>query len=696
MIIDVRKFIAALLLIGLTAAPLFAQEGGVVLVLSGGGTKGLAHIGVLRALEREKVPIIAIVGTSMGALMGGLYASGYDAEALRRIVEEIDIISLLTDAVAPTPTPPAWDEANSRPLARVFLDEKGRRTGPRGGLSGTRLLQKLSTLTAHVPAADFGDLPIPFVAVATDLETGEAVLLRHGNMASAMRASMSIPGLFEPWNYQGRLLVDGGLVANAPVEIAQELFPGFPVVAVNVTSSRRGQDQLRSMPEVLDQTLTILTRQNVIRSLARADMVITPDVGGLSLLQISDVESMAVKGEEAAGRQMEALVALAGRAPSSAPPRHHVVATLGQVRLEGFPPQLEAQTRGRTAPWIGKKLAIDEVLALCEELADRDDVSVADYRLEQDGEALALVLVVERRSAYELTFDGYASNLRQERGLLFGARRQDLIEEGDSLQATLLFDELWGVGLRYRTEQGDGLFPWDISLRARKERVEPATGGSNEWRSYAVEMGRQYPEGNFRWGWSLLGQRVEGTADDQDYWGPSLLFAWDTRDDELEPTRGHVLRGRIWWIDTEDLIGRMTYESTTSLKPNLRLFTLAGMEKGIGNDLAHAAYLGGEDELYSRGRHPLTGDGALWARAGLRRAWGRGWWGSLNTEAFVGWGSVYDDSWSSLDEAWEVGLALYVPGQLLNVRFLVTYDDDSDVTFGFTLGTPLDTARPLP
>ncbi|MBL3591877.1 MAG: patatin-like phospholipase family protein [Synergistaceae bacterium] len=691
-----KKILALACLVLFAASPASAGEGGIVLVLSGGGTKGLAHVGVLRFLEEEQIPIAAIVGTSMGAIMGGLYACGYSADELERIMEEIDLPSLLSDPPPSSPAPPAWNETNARPLAQIYLDEKGRRTGPLGGLSGGRLFQRLSSLTARAPAADFSRLPIPFVAVATDLEKGEPVLLRDGNLASAIRASMSIPGVFEPWPYLGRLLVDGGLVANVPVEIAQELYPGHPVVAVNVTSTYRSREEIRSMTEVLDQTLTILTHQNVRRSLRRADLVITPDVSGLSLIGAVAVGDMAALGREAAMSKREELRALAASAPSmvrSAAPRSSV---LRAVHFEGYPPRLEAATKERAAPWIGKPFAVDEVLALCDEMVKRDDVRVADYRLERDGEALDLHLILERRAPYELTFDGYASNLRHERGLLFGGRRQDLLHEGDSLQATLLFDEYWGFGLRYRTEQGEGLSPWEVSLRARKERLDTAQGLTNEWESYALELGRQYPAAGFRWGWSLLGQRVDGLGGDETYWGPSLLFAWDSRDDPVDPTTGYTLRGRLWWIDLEDLLARAVYESTSTLSPKMRFFSVAGVERGRSNDPAHAVYLGGEDELYSRGKRPLSGEGALWTRLGLRRNWGRGWWGSLNTEFFAGWGAVYDDSWDRTAEAWELGLAFYVPGQFFNARLLATFDDNSEITFGFTLGTPLDITRPIP
>ncbi|MFP4483047.1 MAG: patatin-like phospholipase family protein, partial [Thermovirgaceae bacterium] len=239
-------------------------KGGVVLVLSGGGTRGFAHVGVFQVLEEKGIPVAGIVGTSMGSVVGGLAACGYDGAELQEIIEDLDLRELLRDGGKAKKTSPGesgldWEKS----LLRLELDRSWRITGPLGGLDGESLLNRLSRLTARAPVYDFRDLPIPFAAVATDLETGEAAVLTSGDLASAMRASMSIPGLFEPWEIGGRLYVDGGLVANAPVREAKKLFPGYPVIAVDVTGKGKGRDEIRTVVDVIDQMITIMTEQNV-------------------------------------------------------------------------------------------------------------------------------------------------------------------------------------------------------------------------------------------------------------------------------------------------------------------------------------------------------------------------------------------------------------------------------------------------
>src|SRR5450631_1227458 len=194
----------------------------ICLVLSGGGARGIAHIGVLEVLENLKVPIDCIAGTSMGAIVGGLYASGMTAQQINATMSSVDWQEAFRDA------PPRRDLAFRRKqddrnfLVRLPLGLKHRQILlPKGFIQGQKLQETLRQLTLPFDnTSDFDKLPTKFRAVATDLVTGDAVLLDKGDLAIAMRASISAPGVFAPVEYQGRLLVDGGLAENLPINVA--------------------------------------------------------------------------------------------------------------------------------------------------------------------------------------------------------------------------------------------------------------------------------------------------------------------------------------------------------------------------------------------------------------------------------------------------------------------------------------------
>ncbi|GAB1426577.1 hypothetical protein MASR2M17_00030 [Aminivibrio sp.] len=246
------------------------------MVLSGGGTRGLAHIGVLEALQEENMPIAGIVGASMGAIIGGLAASGYTTQEIREVITTLDLTNLLSEKTNPIFVPLSQESANPRSkIPWVVMNKAGDVIGPLGGMSGVKLLEKFAQLASRTQIVRFDELAIPFAAVATDLETGEKVVLRTGSLASAMRASMAIPVLFDPWPVGGRLLVDGGLVSNLPVDTAKEIFPGYPVIAVDVTGTLKSRKDIKSVVDVLDQSLTIFTRRNVENEILKADLVIS-------------------------------------------------------------------------------------------------------------------------------------------------------------------------------------------------------------------------------------------------------------------------------------------------------------------------------------------------------------------------------------------------------------------------------------
>ncbi len=241
------------------------------LALSGGGARGVAHIGVLKALEELRIPVDYIAGTSMGAIVGGLYASGMSPEEIERWFREVDWRYLLSDS-------PPRESRSFRSKERDFrmnqnlelaLSKQGQVQLPSGLIAGQKLIIKLRELTLPVrQVEDFDRLPIPFRAVATDLETGEKVVLDRGHLAEAMRASMAVPGVFTPYRIGERLLVDGGLSSNLPIETVRAMGADI-VIAVDLRVDLRAEAELTSALAVTNQVLDILINRETLAQVQR-------------------------------------------------------------------------------------------------------------------------------------------------------------------------------------------------------------------------------------------------------------------------------------------------------------------------------------------------------------------------------------------------------------------------------------------
>jgi len=218
------------------------------LVLSGGGARGAAHIGVLKVLEELRVPIDMIVGTSMGSIVGGFYSAGYSPDELETLVRDLDWDAALADRPARELISFRRKQDDRDYMFGVEVGfNKGKFTIPEGLIAGQDLdfILKTNLLRAgYVPS--FDRLPIPFRAVATDIETGELVELSNGDLAQAIRASMSVPGVFTPANINGRKLVDGGLVSNLPVQAARAM-GADRIIAVDIGSGLIDEDKLGSV-----------------------------------------------------------------------------------------------------------------------------------------------------------------------------------------------------------------------------------------------------------------------------------------------------------------------------------------------------------------------------------------------------------------------------------------------------------------
>ncbi|MCF8208715.1 MAG: patatin-like phospholipase family protein [Rhodoferax sp.] len=298
-----RGIAAATLCALLVAGWAHASAPGIALVLSGGGARGLAHIGVLRELERMRIPVACLVGTSMGGVVGGVYASGMPIDQLERAARAID----WTQAFQDTPD-------RSAMLARRKKDENGHFArpefgynagsvaSPAGVIYGQNLSEIFSRFSQRAADIDhFDRLPIPYRAVATDIVTGQAVVLDKGSLALAMRATMSVPAVMAPLELEGRLLIDGGLVDNLPIARARALC-GEVVIAVNLGTPLLERKDIGSAVSVGLQMVNILTEQNVRASLASLtpqDVLISPQLDGLNSGSFDRIDALIAAGEQA-------------------------------------------------------------------------------------------------------------------------------------------------------------------------------------------------------------------------------------------------------------------------------------------------------------------------------------------------------------------------------------------------------------
>jgi len=301
--------------------PMPAGRPRIGLVLSGGGARGAAHVGVLKVLESMRIPIDFIAGTSMGSIVGGAYASGTSIAEMEAVLGNLSTAALLVDRPERIDQPIRRRRDDLTPyIGPEFGVAGGGLRLPRGAVSGVALEAVLRGLVRSRGIDDFDRLPIPFRAMATDIENGRHVVLSRGDLAGAMRASMAVPGLVAPAEIDGRLLIDGGLTRNLPVDAVREMGADI-VIAVNLGTPLLRRDQIDSLLGVSVQMLNILTEQNVRLSLAQLrpqDVLIEPALGDYSAGDFDNMEKTVPIGEAAARAAAARLQHLALSAPAYA------------------------------------------------------------------------------------------------------------------------------------------------------------------------------------------------------------------------------------------------------------------------------------------------------------------------------------------------------------------------------------------
>lgn len=413
------------------------------LVLGGGGARGAAHVGVLEVLERLRVPVACVAGTSMGALVAGAWAAGLGPAEMRAALAGADWADMFLDN-------PDYRDLNfrARRLSQRFLpgSEAGVKPDglvtPPGVVSG----QKIKLFLNALVGADRGErlieeLPLPVSIVATDIGTGERVVLRDGSLTEAMRASMSVPGLLAPLEYRGRKLVDGGLVDNVPVREVRERCNPDVVIAVNVGSPLLPPGQVSGLLSVTAQMVALLTEQNVQATLATlrpTDLLIAPDLGTIGAADFERHAEAAERGRRAAEALAPRLAELGvdaaryaawertlgrGAAPMP-PPRIDEVQVTGLVRAgEQVVRRYLGQREG--APLDTARLERDILRAYGDGWYERVDYAV----LRQGGRHVLRLLPVEKSWGPDY--------------LRFGLRLDSNLSQGSTYQLRAGYQRTW-------------------------------------------------------------------------------------------------------------------------------------------------------------------------------------------------------------------------------------------------------------
>ncbi len=284
------------------------------LVLSGGGARGLAHIGVLKVLEEMRIPIDCIAGTSMGAVVGGLYAAGASPADLEKLVESIPWNEAFTDKQ--TADKLSFRRKEDRQSDKIDLNlgiRDGHLITSKGLVQGQNLNLLLKEIILHTSdTKDFDKLHIPFRAVAADIESGQAVVIGTGDLSEAIRASMSIPGIFAPMEIRGKMLVDGGIANNLPVDVVRGMGADILIV-VDIGTPLRTREGLNSPGSITAQVMTILIQRNVraqLQTLKREDILIQPQLGNLGTTDFSKTAAAMNIGQDTAKKLTHRLTAL--------------------------------------------------------------------------------------------------------------------------------------------------------------------------------------------------------------------------------------------------------------------------------------------------------------------------------------------------------------------------------------------------
>lgn len=436
----------------------------VGLVLSGGGAKGLAHIGVLKVIDSLGIQVDYIGGTSMGAVVGGLYASGYTANQLDSIFSKIDVDALLQD-YTPRESKSFYEKRNDEIYALTLPFNNFKLGLPSGLSKGLYNFNLMSKLTQHVSdVRDFDKLPIPFLCIATDVETGEQIVLDEGILAQAIIASGALPTLYSPVEINGRLFIDGGVVNNYPVEELKNRGVDF-IIGIDVQDGLKNREQLKDVTVVLAQinNFSMIEKMEGKRNLT--NIYIKPDIKGYSVVSFDKGKEIIKKGNEKANEFIKELLPLRN---IDERPVYKVVQNdsifirdITFNKLENF---TRAYIVGKLKIKRNTKVPIAQIEKGISNLNATQNFSAISYSFEktQSGERLALQLKENKNNTF-LKFGLHYDDLYKS-GVLVNYTHKKLIAKNDVASLDVILGDNFRYNFDYYIDNG---FYWSFGFNSK-------------------------------------------------------------------------------------------------------------------------------------------------------------------------------------------------------------------------------------
>ena len=660
------------------------------LVLSGGGARGAAHVGVIRALEQLHVPIDAIAGTSMGAVVGGLYAAGLDGEEIERVFRELDWQGMIRDR-APRQDLAYRRKQDDRNILAPGALGVNARDGvvlPLGLVQGQKINQALRKATARVSdVQDFDRLPTPFRALATDLETGEPLVLGQGDLVTVLRASMSAPGVLTPVEVDGRLLVDGGLVDNLPIELAQSMgVDRLIVVDVSFPLARR--EDFGSAFDITNQMIGIMVRRGTRESkkhLQPGDVLIEPDLGAMTALDFARTIQVMELGRDAALAERDELAALA--LPAHEYERYaaaRVRAAEPSVRIAYVQPNARSQAEARRVDavfgdLVGRKLDSPELQRRLETQYRLDQFESVDYRVVGNERERGLEIDLRRKSwGPSFLRLGVGVENDYEGGATANAAARLWITGLNWLDAEWTFDGQIGEEPLFRTE-----FYQPLSLRT-PVFIAPAVRYETQSRQLVDENGERVARYRVRdtdvslavgaelsnWGEVRTGLRHGNgsarilvgdpslPAGDYDLGGAFVEFGSDRLDSAVFPRQGQAFRAS--WVADRESFGATrdadVVQASWQLARSLDRYSVVwSMEAGSALDDEVVSpqslfTLGGLFDISGLAPDALSGTQFGMARGIVYRRISRGGTGFFEFPAYLGVSVEAGNVWQTRDD----------------------------------------------